>query len=430
MAKGNKCINKSIAKEIEFGKIIQDIPEIEHNGEMYPLFTVISPTHCSICGSKLRSNEKYDRFVISSYGVIVCPTTYWICLNDECKKHHTDTIIGVTGSANYSDEFLEKQMYVRYGSHCSLWNTRIAGEIFTEGLTDNSGRAPCATTLWKYEQAQGKMSGKELSNQKIDFNGKLYIDGYWIKTGWQKYIESQMGKKFTTRQWKRIRNKIIYVVATEDYVVLDFQITNNMPSYLELLPLLKRIKNRIPEENILKIVSDEDSAIIGSVKSVFSSTPHSFCVFHQLKSVTKKYLDEFRKIENIPHYDRQIYDIATDLILSESVIHLSIHYKNIMEMVSEEIMSKTSKNVIKYIKDIYSKNKELLEAGFTPETNNVMEQLFSMIDAFVYQARSFKTKSGLANFCYNLFAFMNKRRFNTGKWKGYSPLDRAQKNYG
>jgi hypothetical protein len=42
MAKGNKCINKSIAKEIEFGKIIQDIPEIEHNGEMYPLFTVIS----------------------------------------------------------------------------------------------------------------------------------------------------------------------------------------------------------------------------------------------------------------------------------------------------------------------------------------------------------------------------------------------------
>jgi hypothetical protein len=57
----NKCINKSIAKEIEFGKIIQDIPEIEHNGEMYPLFTVISPTQCSICGSQLRSNEKYDR---------------------------------------------------------------------------------------------------------------------------------------------------------------------------------------------------------------------------------------------------------------------------------------------------------------------------------------------------------------------------------
>ncbi|MCL7414082.1 MAG: hypothetical protein M8353_10800, partial [ANME-2 cluster archaeon] len=83
--------------------------------------------------------------------------------------------------------------------------------------------------------------------------------------------------------------------------------------------------------------------------------------------------------------------------------------------------------MIDYIKEIYSKNWELLEAGLTPETNNVMEQLFSMINDFVNQVRSFKTITGLANFCYNLFAFMNNRRFNTGKWKGFSPLDRAKK---
>lgn len=430
MAKGNKYINKSIAKEVKHGKIIQDLPEIEHNGEMYPLFTVIPHTHCCICGSKLKSNEKYDRSIISSYGIITCPTTYWICSNNECKKHHTDTIIGVHESANYSDEFLEKQMHIRYGSHCSLWNTRTAGETFTEGLTDDFGRAPCVTTLWKYEQTQGKISSEELSNQRINFNGKLQIDGYWIKTGWKTYIEAQMGKQFTTKQWKKIRNKIIYVVATEDYVVLDFQITNNNPSYIELLPLLKRIKNRIPAENILKIVSDEDSAIIGSVMSVFPNVPHSFCVFHQLKNITKKYFEEFKNIRDIPDYDRQICKIARDLICSESVIHLSIHYKKIIDMSLDGIISNASKKVIKYVKDIYPINRKLLEAGFTPETNNVMEQLFSMIDAFVYQARSFKTKSGLANFCYNLFAFMNKRRFNTGKWKSHSPLGRAQKNYG
>ncbi len=33
-----------------------------------------------------------------------------------------------------------------------------------------------------------------------------------------------MGKQFTPRQWKKVRNQIIYVVATEDYVVLDFQL--------------------------------------------------------------------------------------------------------------------------------------------------------------------------------------------------------------
>jgi hypothetical protein len=47
---------------------------------------------------------------------------------------------------------------------------------------------------------------------------------------------------------------------------------------------------------------------------------HSFYVFHKLKNVTKKYLDEFGKIENIPHFDRHIYELATDLKLSESVV--------------------------------------------------------------------------------------------------------------
>jgi hypothetical protein len=62
-----------------------------------------------------------------------------------------------------------------------------------------------------------------------------------------------------------LRYKVIYVVATEDKVVLDFIITNINPSYLELIPLLDRIKDRIPEEKLLKIVSDEDYAIIGAV---------------------------------------------------------------------------------------------------------------------------------------------------------------------
>ena len=97
-----------------------------------------------------------------------------------CKKHQTDKIIGVTGSANYSDEFIEKQKCVRYGSHCSSWNTRIASEIFTEGLNDDFGSAPCATTLWKYEQKQSRISSEELSDQKIDFYGKLYINTFII----------------------------------------------------------------------------------------------------------------------------------------------------------------------------------------------------------------------------------------------------------
>ena len=105
--KGNIPINKSIAKGIENGKIIQNIPEVQSGGRMVPLFTPISPFQCSICGNPLKINEHYDRFIISSYGVIEVPVIYWICSNPNCEKHHSDTIICVTGSANYRDEYLQ-----------------------------------------------------------------------------------------------------------------------------------------------------------------------------------------------------------------------------------------------------------------------------------------------------------------------------------
>ena len=51
-----------------------------------------------------------------------------------------------------------------------------------------------------------------------------------VKSGWRKYIECQLGKKLTNREWKKLRYKSIYVVATEDKVVLDFMITNINPN--------------------------------------------------------------------------------------------------------------------------------------------------------------------------------------------------------
>ena len=347
--KGNIAINKSIAKGIENGKIIQNLPEVQSGGRMVSLFTPIYPIQCSICGSPLNINEYYDRFIISSYGVIEVPVIYWICSNPNCKKHHSDTIIGVTGSANYSDEYLQKQKCVRYDGRCTLWNTRTVGQTFTEGLTDISGRAPCPTTLWRFEQKLGKISAQQLLEQHIDFNGTLYIDGYWVKAGWRKFLESQLGKKLTNREWKKLRYQVIYVVATEEKVILDFEITNIMPSYLELVPLMNRIKNRIPEEQLLKIVSDEDNAIIDAVKRIFPNVVHSFCVFHQLKNVTLKYLDEFGCIEKIPDDEVKLYEATTDLILAETVIESTINYNKIIEMASGMKLSNASKKVVTYL---------------------------------------------------------------------------------
>lgn len=72
--------------------------------------------------------------------------------------------------------------------------------------------------------------------------------------------------------------KSVYFIATKEKVIMDFEATDMLPTIEALIPLFIRIKNRFPEGKIQKVVSDEDKAIIGAVKSVFPEVAHSFCV--------------------------------------------------------------------------------------------------------------------------------------------------------
>ena len=49
-------------------------------------------------------------------------------------------------------------------------------------------------------------------------------------------------------------------------------------------------------------------------------------VFHQLQNVTQKYLDEFGSMEKIPLHEIELYKLANDLILAESVIESTLCY--------------------------------------------------------------------------------------------------------
>ena len=163
---------------------------------------------------------------------------------------------------------------------------------------------------------------------------------------------------------------------------------------------------------------------------VFPEVAHSFCVFHQLKNVSKRYYEEFSSIEEIPDNDKITYNEISQLILSDTVISAVAHIQKIREFNSDLELSEASHKAISYAEEIFSKNVSFLKKGFTPETDNTMEQIFSLICDVVDKARSFKTGNGLTNFCYNLFTFFNKRCFSTGKWKGFSPLMRARFQYG
>ena len=143
---------------------------------------------------------------------------------------------------------------------------------------------------------------------------------------------------------------------------------------------------------------------------------HSFCVFHQLKNVSKRYSDEFNSIKNIPGNDELVYNEICQLIQSDTVINSVVCFQNIQELDSNLELSKASHKAISYAKEIFKKNISFLKKGFSPETDNTMEQIFSLIGDIVDKARSFKTDSGLTNFCYNLFTYFNKWCFRSGKW--------------
>ena len=428
MGRGNKTIDRLMVKTIFEDNILIPLPKVFVENRLFQLFSIISPTHCDSCSTKLNVNSHYTRFILTSYGTIARNTIYWIC--PICNKSFHDQIVGVTGSANYSDEFYDKQKFVRYDGRCSLNNSCRIGDTYTEGLTDICGRAPCASSLWLHEQKQAAVSKQELLDQSPDFDGTLYIDGDWVKKGWKKKFETLIGREITLKEWKKMRYQSVYVIATKEKVILDFEITDRLPTIEALIPLLIRIKNRFPKGKIQKIVSDEDKAIIGAVKSAFPEVIHSFCVFHQLKNVSKRYSDEFESVANIPDNDKLVYNEICQLIRSDTVISAVVCFQKIRELDSNLELSKASHKAISYAKEIFTKNISFLKKGFTPETDNTMEQIFSLIGDVVEKARSFKTDSGLTNFCYNLFVHFNKRCFRTGKWAGFSPLMRARFQYG
>jgi hypothetical protein len=416
--KGNKPINKSDAKRVEEGKIISGLPLIPYNGERVPLFQVRSPTRCPICGSHLNVNKLYDRYILSSYGVLQIPVTYWEC--PSCKDFYcSDQIVGVLGSNNYSDEVKDKEYYTRNGGKTSLWNAKGIGELWIRG---EEPRAPCPATLWRYDQLKGRVALEELRNEEVNFNGTLHLDGYYIKCGWRKYLEKQLGRGLNRREWRHLRNKVIWVCSTEEKVILDFELTDLEPSFFQLIPLLSRIKERLGEGEIKKVVSDEDWAIIGSVEAVLPNAVHSFCVFHQLEKLTRIYLDKFRTLDKVPDPDREFYGLCKELILAEDAVNSSVIFKELQDMPSSRKLSYASRKAMDYLSEVYKKNRKLLEKGFTPETNNVMEQLFSFINDFAFMCRSFKIEDGLKNWASNLFLLMNHRPFNTGLKRGVSPI--------
>ena len=421
--KGNIPIEKEHSNRIVNGKIIKDLPLINHNGNLRPLFSVLPPVCCDRCGSKLYKNKNYTRYLLTSYGILRIPIVYRMCSNNRCKAHFTDTIIGVDGSKNYSEEYLDIQYHTRYEGKCSLHNNRRVGELYTKD-GDYRGRAACPTTLWTHEQKQGQISFEELQNTTIPFSGTIHCDGYWVKDGWKKHVEKKLGRELTHKEWKKLRYKVIYVIATEDKVILDFVVTDTQPPYISLIPLFRNVRDRLGEKNITRIVSDEEYAIIDAVKSVLPNATHAFCVFHQLQHLTKIYLKIFKSMDKLPYWDNQFYELGKKMILSKNCIKSTALLTD-LHCIIQNPHSEASDNALTYLEKTYKKNRRYLEKGFEPDTNNVMEQLFSFINDFVFQAKSFKREWSLLNWISNLFHIWNHRPFNTGPNRGISPIQIA-----
>ncbi|AKB74755.1 hypothetical protein MSLAZ_1494 [Methanosarcina lacustris Z-7289] len=65
----------------------------------------------------------------------------------------------------------------------------------------------------------------------------MYVDGDWIKKGWKTKFETLLGREISEKEWKKMRYQSVYVVATEEKVVLDLEVTDRLPTIKALMPL-------------------------------------------------------------------------------------------------------------------------------------------------------------------------------------------------
>ena len=103
-------------------------------------------------------------------------------------------------------------------------------------------------------------------------------------------------------------------------------------------------------------------------------------MFRQLKNVNKKYSNEFKSIEYIPDNDELVYNEICQLIRSDMILSAVVCFQKIRELNSNLELPKASHKAISYAKEIFKKNVSFLKKGFTPETDNTMEQIFSFMD--------------------------------------------------
>ncbi len=424
MAKGNIPIDKDKAKTIEDGKIVKELPLVPYNGELVHLFSIDVPEICPKCSGKLNKNKEHDRYILTSEGTLERPVVYKRC--KVCGNPVTSKIVGVDGPNNYAEELLLKSKESRHKAKNSLNDTRKIAEIFGGGIKETI-RAPCQGTLWEYEQRVGKQSLKKLRETEVSFNGTLHIDGFWTICGWRKFVEEGQGQEFSDREWKRFkRQKVIYVVATDDKVILDFIITNPKPPSFCLYPLLNRIKERLGEENIEKVVSDEDKAIIDAVNTILPNAAHGFCIFHQLKNWTEKFLDQFESLDDLPIWANKLYEKGIELIKAEDAVTSSkrlTEAKDLLDGSPSKGFIEFKDALIDFLEKKYEKNRTYLEKGYLPDTNNIMEQLFAFLESATHRLKSFKTLFGLKSWVSIQFYSWNNREFYTGNHAGFTPLE-------
>lgn len=153
--------------------------------------------------------------------------------------------------------------------------------------------------------------------------------------------------------------------------------------------LCNRLKERFGEENITRVVSDKNGNIINAVKEELPNAVHSFCVFHDIDNITKIYLSIYKCIGDLPEEDKEFRGLAIRYFLNsdkDKITTLFIKAANIVDTLSD-----ASKKVFKFMSGAYKNLKRCLEVGLKPTTNNVMEQIFSTLNPFIFVTSLFRS---------------------------------------
>jgi hypothetical protein len=193
--------------------------------------------------------------------------------------------------------------------------------------------------------------------------------------------------------------------------------------------LLARVARRLRRQGLAVelVITDTDKTYPGILREVFPGARHQVCLFHVLRNIGRAFEREFGRKRSVwPEGVGALKDLLAGIGSALSMAEVTATIDRASDRARSLGLNRRGavSRIIRSLRKRSGAIFRFLVEG-TPCTNNGMEQVFARVDPLYKVAKSFQSRSGMANFLSCAALFLDACPFIDGRNKGVSPLQMA-----